>query len=191
MEITALSLDLALTHAGMSLLHIPVKTGLIKPSEVKISKIKLVKTERKTTKGIYQNSDDLRRLSEIVTEIRELQKDADVVFAEIPSGAQNARAATTFGAVLGILSTLEKPLIQVQKNDRGMIVAGRKVVSKTEVIDWAHKNWPELDWETTKRKGSEVLTLANEHVADSIAVAFAGMQKEQWQNLAKTLLIGR
>lgn len=152
MLIKALTLDLALTHAGMALLEFPLSAE-VSLEEVKVLKTLLVKTERQKTKQVFQNSDDLRRLKEVYTSVKALMNGVDIVFAEIPSGAQNARAALTFGAVLGILSTIEKPLIQVQKTDRGMVVANKKSVSKREVIDWAVEHWPDADWLTAKRKG--------------------------------------
>lgn len=179
MRIKVLCLDLALSNAGMSVLSLPLKKGTVDLEEIKVEEIKLVKTEKSKTKEIRRNSDDLARLKEISQAVKELHDREDVVavFAEIPSGAQSARAALTFGAVLGILSTIDKPLIQVQKDLRGMVVADRKVVAKTEVIEWAARNWPDAGWE--QRAGR--LIASNEHVADSIAIGVAGLKTTQWQ----------
>lgn len=190
MLIKALTLDLALTHAGMALLEFPLSAE-VSLEEVKVLKTLLVKTERQKTKQVFQNSDDLRRLKEVYTSVKALMNGVDIVFAEIPSGAQNARAALTFGAVLGILSTIEKPLIQVQKTDRGMVVANKKSVSKREVIDWAVEHWPDADWLTAKRKGEICFINDNEHVADSIAVAIAGMRTNQFKDMASMSRLGQ
>lgn len=181
--ITALSVDLALTNAGFALAEIPLVSRQINPSDVNVVATRLVETERQVTKQIRQNSDDLRRLREIVTVFRELEAKADIIFAEIPSGAQNARAATTFGAVLGILASRTKPLIEVQKDARGLVVAGRKLVSKQEVMDWAAEHWPNCGWSTRKAGGQSVLTLKNEHVADAIAITIAGTRTAQFGEL--------
>ena len=188
--IKALTLDLALTHAGMALIELPLKAD-IQTSDVKVCSTFLAKTERQKTKQVFQNSDDLRRLKEIYSHVKRLLQEADIVFAEIPSGAQSARAALTFGAVLGMLSTIDKPLIQVQKTDRGMVVANRKSVSKQEVIDWAVKNWPDAGWHTVKRKSVLHVTNDNEHVADSLAIAVAGTRNDQWKNLAGMSSLGQ
>lgn len=188
-QVKIAALDLALTHAGMALLEVPAQAHITE-KDVKVIKTHLVVTERQKTKQVFQNSDDLRRLKDVYFHVKSYVSEADIVIAEIPSGAQNARAALTFGAVLGMLSTIEKPLIQVQKIDRGMVVAGRKSVSKLEVIEWATKHWPDANWKTRKLKGEAVFTNDNEHVADALAIAVAGTRNSQWQALAGMSSLG-
>ena len=51
------------------------------------------------------------------------------------------------------------------------------------MINWAFDKHPDVNWITKKRKGSLRLTNANEHLADAIAVIYAGIQSDQFKQL--------
>ena len=187
MTLKILSVDLALTNAGFALVSIPKGKTDVSASDVVVLETELVETSRDNSKTIRRNSDDLRRLRDIARKLQEMTAKCDIVFAEIPSGAQNARAALTFGAVLGMIAGISKPVIEVQKDQRGYVVANRKIVTKSEVIDWATKAFPDAGWKFRKFKGEMMPVDKNEHVADALANVVAGTRTEQFRELTQIL----
>lgn len=190
-KIRAISIDPSLRNTALSLVEIPVGKIDLTPEDVTVIDTILIETEKEKTKTVRQNSDDLRRSREINKTLRQWEEKASLAFAEIPSGAQNARAALSFGVAIGFLGSLSIPVIEVQPNDRGMVVANRRSVSKHEVITWAVKNFPSVNWKMRKSKGVLVPVDANEHVADSLAILIAGTRKPQYADMAKMMSVFR
>ncbi|MGI4852000.1 MAG: hypothetical protein ACRYGR_08675, partial [Janthinobacterium lividum] len=132
--IDVLAIDPGLLNTGLALLRIDVNTEAIE-----VLKIELIQTEKEQGKQVRVNSDDLRRTTIVAQAMFEWAASASLVMAEIPSGAQNARAATSFGICTGVLGALgiKHKIIQVQPGERGKAVLGRKTVTKEQVIHWA------------------------------------------------------
>lgn len=174
--------DPSLTNTGLAKFDLNLATGLLTPIA-----IDLVVTEPQVTKQTRCNSDDLRRCQEITTRIHEFLSDCSMVFGEIPSGAQSARAAYAFGMVLGIWGgvSLKIPLVQVMPSETKVAATGSKHGSKDEIIAWAVKLYPKLQWRVydrnfkTKKKGD--LKDDNEHIADAVAVIHAGIKLAEFQ----------
>lgn len=176
------AIDPSLAHFGMAKLD-------YRPSRAKqlgeehlfhVLELKLIDTEKDKGKAVRRNSDDLRRSREIIDALEHFTKDCEFVFAEIPSGAQNARAAFAFGIVVGILAGIRIPLIQVQPLETKKATVGTKTASKADMIEWATTRYPDAPW--IKRAGK--LTLANEHLADAIAIAHAGVLTDQFKQIS-------
>lgn len=168
------AMDPSLANFGIARLNLDL--GSLALSIVDLT---LIETEKKTSKSVRQNSDDLRRCREIVKTYQPIAADCTVAFAEIPTGAQSARAMYAFGASVGMLASCPVPLIQVQPFETKLATVGTKTASKQEMIEWAVEKYPDAPWIT--RGGKR--TLKNEHLADAVAVAHAGIATEQFQQL--------
>jgi Holliday junction resolvasome RuvABC endonuclease subunit len=157
-----------------------------------IESLHTIRTEKQTTKQTRQNSDDLRRCKEIIRVYHPLVLPCSVVFAEIPVGAQSARAAFAFGASTALVSSCPVPVIQVQPHETKLATVGTKTASKEEMIEWAAQAYPHGPWSRYEReitkKGKIIRRKGDirddeEHVADAVAVAHAGIKTDQFQQL--------
>jgi len=162
--------DPAFRRWGFAIAEIDTET-----LQVEIKDLILMKTENRSGKTVRKSSDELRRAVELRKAMQKYSADAQVVFSEIPGGAQSASAAKQLGIVLGILSALDKPLIQVTPIETKLAAVGSKVASKQEMIDWAVSSYPDAPWLMRKLKGEMVPVNDNEHLADAVAVIHAGV----------------
>lgn len=169
------AIDPALVNFGMAKMTLDLTT-----LELKVLELKLVETDKQTTKQVRQNSDDYRRAKIITKEFQAWIADCSVVFAEIPSGAQDSRSGLSFGISIGILANSTKPLIQVQPSETKMATVGTKTASKPEMVEWAVEKYPGAPWLYRKLRGKMELVKKNEHLADAIAVAYAGITTDQF-----------
>lgn len=184
-SIRVLALDPAFRNVGLTLADVDLKTGEFKPIY-----INLITTEGDKSKTVRKNSDNLRCVRDIHSTLERVIKEAEVkyIFAEVPVGSQNARAAQLLGAVMGILGCLSKPLIEVTPLQVKKIVDLGKKPSKKDIITWAMNKYPDLKWHLRKSKGEMVsIDGKNEHIADSVAVLEAGFASEQWREIQTAL----
>jgi Holliday junction resolvasome RuvABC endonuclease subunit len=149
-------------------------------TDIEIDSLKLVKTEsdKKNAKVVRKNSDDLERAKLIYGALhREIVEYVpDFVFVEVPVGSQSARAMASYGICIGVLASIGVPLIQVTPTEVKLAGHGTKTASKEEMIAWAVKKHPNANW--LKHGGK--LVAANEHLADAVAVGYAGMNSTQF-----------
>lgn len=141
-----------------------------------VAGLRLIKTEKTKIKGVRISSDNLRRGQEIAVALREELADCALAFAEIPSGAQSADAAYAFGMVVGLYSCITIPLVEVTPSETKLAAVGTRTASKDEIINWAAERFPDAPWLRVKRGGVMVPTKANEHLADAVAIAHAGIR---------------
>ncbi len=181
-KIPIVGLDPSMSNFGLNHGWYDLDTGVIE-----IEGFVLVETKKASAKTIRVNSDDLRRAGEIVKRIKPYIEQAAIVFAELPVGSQSSRGQTNYGICLGILAAIEKPLIQVTPNEIKKMVGGKLTTSKQEVIDWAVERHPDAPWLTQKRKGEQVLLSKNEHLADSVAAIYAGMDTDAFKQLTDSI----
>ena len=187
------SLDPSFTHFGVATLDLDLQT-----LKFRIEKLVTIVTEKDKAgrKVVRQNSDDLRRCKLILREYVPLIQGCRIVFAEIPSGAQSARAAWSFGAATMAVAACPISVIQVQPSETKMATVGTKTASKEEMIEWAAENYPDGPWQRypsnktnkgkiIRRKGD--ICDSEEHVADAVAVAHAGILTDQFQQLLALL----
>lgn len=140
----------------------------------------LIVTEKASQKTIRRSSDDLRRATEIATELKRLSQGIDIVFAEIPNGgAQNSRAVWSLGIVLGVLTNVAHlSLVEVTPTMTKMASVGRKDATKAEIIEWSVGMYPDLPW--YKARGAKAISPRNEHMADAVAILHAGLIHEDF-----------
>lgn len=190
-RIKVAGIDPSLTNTGIALGYYDLDTG-----KFEVEAVHLICTETETGKTVRRNSDDLRRCSIITTALYGLVSDVDVIFSEIPTGAQSARAAFAFGMVIGLMAGVVtspdfKPaFIQVLPQQVKLAIpGGSKVTSKEEIIEWATKSWPNAGWDIVKgRKFPDPgcgfgLGAAAEHPADACAAINAGLLTDDFRNL--------
>lgn len=149
--------------------------------EVEIEDLVLIKTEKEKSKKLRASSDNLLRAKTIADEVKLQLKDRISVFAEVPSGGQDYRSVLGFGIVTGIYASLNVPLIEVSQMEAKTIAVGTKTASKAEMIEWAFNKFPNAPWRTRKFKGDLVPTSDNEHLADAVAIIYAGMATPVFQ----------
>lgn len=186
-EMKIIGVDPAVTNTGIAIGRVILPT-----LEVKIDDLILVKTESRSGKQVRKNSDDLRRASEIAEILVGAASGAAFAVAEIPTGAQSARAAWLLGMAIGIMTNLHThrvPMIQVQPVETKLASVGKKGACKEDIIDWATEKFPDAPWRRYKRHGEMLLSDDNEHLADAVAIIHAGLKTEQF-NQAVALLGG-
>lgn len=176
------ALDGSLTNFGIAKLTYDTLTG-----ELAVDDLTLVKTEKAKNKTVRVSSDRLRRSKEIADTLRQELNDAAVVFAEIPTGAQSSDAAFAFGIVVGLYASVTTPLVEVSPSETKMAAVGTKTASKQEMINWAVEKFPDAPWRTVKRAGQLQPTLDNEHLADAVAIAHAGICTPQFKQMISML----
>lgn len=142
------------------------------------------KADKANAKTVRKNSDDLNRAKQLYCGMQEFIEDVDFVFVEVPVGSQSARSMASYGVCIGVLASVSKPLIQVTPTEVKLAAVGSKTASKAEMIEWATAAYPSADWITMKRSGQQVVTNKNEHLADAVAAIHAGMQTDQFKQLA-------
>lgn len=149
---------------------------LFDKAEVVVDDLVLLTTERSAHRQIRRNSDDLRCAEELLSDLHDRidYYKPTLIVAEIPSGAQSARASWTLGITLGLLATFSMRnlmLIQVDARDVKQHFTGSKTASKRAMIDAAVFKYPALPWLTHRGK----TTNANEHLADAVAILEYGV----------------
>ncbi|KLV10225.1 hypothetical protein [Photobacterium ganghwense] len=182
MKLDIIGLDPSMSNFGLVKGVYDIETG-----KVEIRDMILTETKKGSNKQVRQNSDDLRRATEIVRASKHHIQQASVVFAELPVGSQSSRGQTNYGVCLGILASIDKPLIQITPNQIKKLVGGKLTTSKQEVIEWAMERHPEAPWLTQKRKGETIVLGKNEHLADAIAAIYVGLQEDQFRQLVDSL----
>lgn len=157
--------------------------------DMTVTDLKLLSTESEAGKQVKKSSDDLRRAGESFAAAMAYAEWADLLVAEVPSGAQSARAALGNGMSIGLLAALRhyKPLIEVDPISVKKTVTGRKTASKDEMIAWATATYPTAPWLTRKLKGEVVFVDKNEHLADAVAICRTALATNEFRAAVQML----
>lgn len=153
-----LAIDGALRNFGLA-------TGHFDGKNLTFQSLKLLHT--KPAKARTKSLDDYRCIKEILAGLKPLTN-VDIIFAEIYTGSISGRGAVSLVSAMAIIASLNKPTILVTPH-QVKAITGNKKATKHEMIQWAYKRHPDLNW--LKRNGK--LLQINDHAADSIAVAYA------------------
>lgn len=181
MEIKILGLDPSMSNFGMAM-------GLLNLNDGSLNQLNLNLIEAPAepkNKGVRQNSMDLERARSIynrMTETIEAFK-PDIICVEIPVGSQSARAMASYGMCIGLLASIQVPLIQVTPAEVKLAACKSKVATKQQMIEWATNAYPSANWCKRKLKGDIVLTDKNEHLADALGAIYAGVKTDQFKQL--------
>ena len=183
--ICVVGIDPALRNFGFAVALVDVNKDEI----VKVTNLRLVKTEDERGKTVRRNSDDLRRAKAHVKAMQEICKGRKIAFAEIPVGSQSARAMASYGVCIGVLASCPIGMIEVTPSEVKKEATGYKTATKEEMIEWAHEKFPDAPWLTQKRNGQIHLKNENEHLADAIGAINAGLKTDQWKQLKSLLFV--
>lgn len=203
--IRAIAIDAA--FANMGLARVLVHPG----AAIECQDLRLISTTKESNKKqVRVSSDDLRRVMELGSALDRFIWDAQLAFVEVPSGAMDARAARGLGMATGVLAVLgvrNVPIIEVSPMEVKIAVSGNRKTkaSKADIIEWAAARWPEAPWLRAARDGSVTtktkavraaggkgktvswrrgdLLNDNEHLADALAIATAGINTPAFQQL--------
>jgi len=143
-----LALDTAFRNIGVVIVEdmIPIKLDIIKTKSK-------TKKERKRKVALIDFED-----AQYIC--RKLQLyNADLLIFENPSGAQNARSSKLLGAIMGIMSSFPNTYV-VTPNQVKCVV--KKNAKKSDMIDWALRLHPELNWNDFNKGDWE-------HLSDALA----------------------
>ena len=177
MKIKAIAIDAAFANMGLACVEIELGE-MIKVVGVDLT---LVSTERQDKKVVRKSSDDLRRAKILADALGAYARGhaAQIAFAEVPSGSQSASAARALGIAVGVLGSYPVPIVEVSPMEVKRLFApgSKRKVPKTEIIAWAMRQWPQLPW--LKHAGKT--TLANEHLADAMAIVMAGISTAEFK----------
>lgn len=182
-KLTVMGFDPSFRNFGMAKGFLDVDTGEFSLARIHLSEIE---TPAKS-KVVRQNSLDLQVAQRSHKALHGFLEDVDMVFVEIPVGSQSARAMASYGICVGIIASIQKPLIQVTPTEVKM-VTGSKTASKADMINWATTEYPQAPWLTKTQKGVTSFINKNEHMADAIAAIHAGCQTDQFKQ-ARALMI--
>ena len=175
-SIVIAGLDPALSNLGMSKGCLDLDTGIL--SDIQIE---LIQTASVKSKQIRKNSDDLERARVLYKAMQEFLKGVDIVCVEIPVGSQSARAMCSYGVCIALLASIQIPLVQVTPTEVKLATGLSKTASKAQMIEWAVKQYPSLLWLKRTTKGTSALVSKNEHIADSLAAIYAGVNTDQFK----------
>lgn len=171
MKIKIAGLDGSLRNFGMATLMLDVVS-----LDITVESLDLFTTAKTTAKTVRASSDNLLRAQSIVQGLHPKLIGVSSAFLEVPSGGQSYSAVLGFGIVIGIYASLSLPVIEVSPAETKLATVGTRTASKEEMIEWAYEKYPTAPWLTRKSKGEVVPTLANEHLADAVAIAHAGIK---------------
>lgn len=189
--ITVAGLDGSLSNWGWARMRLDLGT-----LELEALSIGTIVTEPRKGKVVRQTSDDLRRCRDIVEGLKTVLEGCSIAFAEVPHGAQSARAAFSNGVVTMGLAGIAVPVIEVAATETKLASVGRRNAGKAEIISWAAGLYPGLPWDrytrdviraagegTPPRKIRQAGELheGNEHMADAAAVVHAGIRTPEFQ----------
>ena len=142
-------------------------------SALSITEVAIEQTEPSKLKQVRKNSDDLERAKKLHNAMQSFFKDVDVVCVEIPHGSQSARSMASYGMCIGILASLDKPLIQISAIENKKAALNKSTGTKEEMIAWGKLTHPEASWFNVKSK--------DEHIADAMSAIHAGMKTDMFK----------
>ena len=173
-KLPIMGLDGSLRNFGMALMTLDVDT-----MEIAVEELILTKTAKEKSKQVRASSDNFNRAADIAASIQSRLTTfrPQAVFVEVPSGGQSYAAVLGFGIVIGLYASILTPRpIEVSPAETKLASVGVKNASKEEVMAWAFAKYPKAPWLTRKLKGEIVPIADNEHLADSVAIAHAGIK---------------
>lgn len=147
--------------------------------------------DKNTKKTVRTNSTDLGRARLIHNALHDFINDVDMVFVEMPVGSQSAASMKGYGVCIMAVASITKPIIQVMPNEVKMASVGNKNATKKQMIDWAVGEYPKANWLTRKQQGKIEIVGKNEHLADALAVIYAGVRTDEFKHARSVLTLNR
>ena len=177
------TIDPSMRHTALVAFDLDVETGVaIVCDSITIN------TEKTTDKRVRASSDLISSCRDLYNGARRfIQEHAPVlIFAETPSGSQSASGMKSYGVSCFLLGTIVPSPIEVTPIEVKKASVGEKTASKKEMIAWAFKKHPELNWKMGADGLPQVTT--EEHKADAVAVLYAGMKTAEYSRAREFML---
>ncbi len=142
-----------------------------------------ITTQKNPNKKIRASSDLIERCVDLYRGSKQFieRYRPQIIFAETPSGSQSASGMKNYGVSCFLLASLPDRCLEVTPHEVKMASVGRKNASKKEMIEWAYEQHPEAPWLVR----NDFPLMKQEHMADSIAVMYAGMRTKEFEWLSK------
>lgn len=174
-----LGMDPSMTHWGYALGDLNLDT-----LEISVAKIWTTITQKgQAGKSVRVSADDLDRARTLAMALTPALKNVDMVFVEMPHGSQSAASQKSRAMVIGLLGTIDCPLVQLSEQELKIGTLGKKAATKQEMIDWAYAQHPHAGW---KLRGGK--PQANcEHEADAVGALHAGIKTDQFKQALAVL----
>ena len=152
---------------------------------VKVIDSVTIETEKSKQKQVRASSDLIHRCDVLHRYVNKfLEKHSpEIIFVETPSGSQSASGMKNYGVSCYLIATLTPRAIEVTPTEVKKATVGTKTASKHEMIAWAFEKHPEAPW--TLR--NEFPLAKQEHMADAIAIIYAGMKTPAYSWLTSAL----
>ena len=169
-----ISIDSSLANTGIALGEIK---GYL---EVNVEVIGLHETKKTTNKQVRASSDTISRgrsTFQFIKHAIHVHK-PDFIFVETPSGSQSSAGMKSYGMTCQLIASLNPKPIEVTPDEVKKASVGKKTASKQEMMDWAYEKYPGLNWDINKSTGK--LKNKNEHMADAIGIAYAGIKTDDF-----------
>lgn len=146
-----------------------------------VERILLTETEKSKNKQVRASTDTIDRCRQTFKFVDQILKDIKphVIFVETPSGSQSSAGMKSYGATCQLIASLNPAPIELSPIEVKVLTVGSKTASKLDMINWAHKLYPNLEWYWHAGK----LQGKNEHLADAIAIVHAGVKTTQFEQL--------
>jgi len=140
---------------------------------VKVIDSVTIETEKSKQKQVRASSDLIHRCDVLHRYVNKfLEKHSpEIIFVETPSGSQSASGMKNYGVSCYLIATLTPRAIEVTPTEVKKATVGTKTASKHDMIAWAFDKHPEAPWVLRK----EFPLAKQEHMADAIAIIYAGM----------------
>jgi Holliday junction resolvasome RuvABC endonuclease subunit len=179
MQIKFVAIDSSLRNTGIA------KGYILEDGSIQVESIHLNETTKTKDKRVRANSDTIARCRETYNFCKQHidMFEPHVIFAEAPSGSQNASGMKSYGATCQLLASLYPEVTEVTPDEVKKASVGIKTASKRQMIDWAYAAYPTLNWYWYSGK----LQDKNEHVADAIAIVYAGVKTSDFKKLTTFL----
>lgn len=174
-----IAIDSSLAHTGIAYGSITLEDTVV------VVGTKLIETKKTKNKQVRASSDTIERCRATIDAIHKgiSEWQPKVIFVETPSGSQNASGMKSYGTTCAIIACIKPPAIEVTPHEVKMCSVGNKKASKKDMIEWANKKYPEAGWYFHGGK----LQNKNEHIADAIAVAHAGVKTNEYIRLVNLI----
>lgn len=186
MKLNVLGMDPSLNNWGLAAAIYDTDT-----EDLDVKHLSVTQPELPKGKQVRQNSKDLEAAYQLADRAIDAIKDARVVFVEVPVGSQSARAMASYGICVGILGSIRaksRTFFELNPTEVKLAATGKKTATKQEMIAWAVAKYPNAPWPTYTRNGETLISEAKaEHMADALAAIHAGLQSNQFKQMAMML----
>ena len=177
-----ISIDSSLANTGIAFGEIKEVNN---KKEVLVTKILLHTTEKGKNKQVRASSDAIIRGRSTHKAVQAAidKWNPMFIFAETPSGSQSSAGMKSYGMTCQLIGSLDPKPVEVTPTEVKVASVGKKTASKAEMIEWAKSLYPDLGWFYYQGK----LQAKNEHMADAIAIVYAGMETDDFTRVYDVL----